>query len=374
MYSVRTTVQLLAELVQGQVRGDGEQEITAARPLHLAGPGHISFVENERNLRHLKESRATAVLVPQSLLAREAELAAARTEPLTLVAVQDALTAFIAVMQMMHGQPPAPKLGIDRLASIHPSAVVGPETDIHPFAVVSEGCRVGARCTIHSGVVLGRNCRLGDDVVLYPHVVLYDDTVVGNRVIVHANAVLGADGFGYRFHEGQHQKVPQFGAVEIEDDVEIGACTTIDRGTFQTTRIGRGTKIDNLVMVGHNCQIGRHNLFVSQVGIAGSTDTGDYVVLAGQVGVADHVHLADRTQVGARAGVHKDSSVGDRLLGAPARPEREAKRIFLCLDRLPGLCKDMDRVKQQLGIADAEVRSSEFGVRSEDKRPEAGAA
>ncbi len=197
--------------------------------------------------------------------------------------------------------------------------------------------------------------------VLYPHVVIYDGVVLGNRVIVHGNAVLGADGFGYRFQEGRHIKVPQFGTVEIEDDVEIGACTTIDRGTFQATRIGKGTKIDNLVMIGHNCQIGRHNLFVSQVGIAGSTDTGDYVVLAGQVGIADHLHIADGTQIGARAGVHKDSAPGERLLGTPARPEREAKRILLSLDRL------VARIKQQLGMTDEDVRSSA-------QKPESGAA
>jgi UDP-3-O-[3-hydroxymyristoyl] glucosamine N-acyltransferase len=348
-------VQQLAELIRGQVDGDGGQEIVAAKPLHLAGSGHISFVENERNIRHLKDCKATALLVPRTLLGRRSEFPA-----ITCIAVDDSLTAFIAVMQRLHGHAPAQRLGIDRLASIHPSAVIGPDTDVHPFAVVGEGCRIGAHCTIHSGVVLGRGCTLNDDVVLHPNVVLYDNVVVGNRVTIHANTVLGADGFGYRFQDGKHQKVPQIGTVEIDDDVEIGACTTIDRGTFQATRIGRGTKIDNLVMIAHNCQIGRHNLIVSQVGIAGSTDTGDYVVLAGQVGVADHVRVADHTQVGARTAVHKDTAVGERLLGIPARPEREAKRILLCLDRLPDLVKDVARIKEILGI--------------DVKKPEAGAA
>src|SRR5204862_5130966 len=152
------------------------------------------------------------------------------------------------------------------------------------------------------GAVVGRDCRLGDDVTLYPNAVLYDGTVLGDRVIVHGNAVLGADGFGYRFHDGRHVKVPQLGHVEVGDDVEIGACTTIDRGTFQATRIGAGTKIDNLVQVGHNCQIGQHNILVSQVGIAGSTTTGNYVVMAGQVGVADHLHIGDGASLGAQSG------------------------------------------------------------------------
>src|SRR5205807_3439123 len=163
-----------------------------------------------------------------------------------------------------------------------------------PFAAVGEGTVVGARCRLHSGAVVGRHCRLGDDVVLYPNAVLYDGTVLGSRVIIHANAVIGADGFGYRLQNGRHVKVPQLGHVELGDDVEIGACTTIDRGTFQATRIGAGTKIDNLVQIGHNCKIGRHNLLVSQMGIAGSSTTGDYVVMAGQVGIADHIHIGDR--------------------------------------------------------------------------------
>jgi UDP-3-O-[3-hydroxymyristoyl] glucosamine N-acyltransferase len=191
-------------------------------------------------------------------------------------------------------------------------------------------------------------------VVLYGNAVLYDDVVLGDRVIVHANAVLGADGFGYRVVDGRHVKTPQFGWVEIGDDVEIGAGTTIDRGTFQATRIGEGTKIDNLVMIGHNCQIGRHNLLVSQVGIAGSSSTGDYVVMAGQVGVADHVHIGDGAQLGAQAGVPSDVAAGVRVLGTPSRPEREQKRIFLSLGKLPGLCKDVRRLKRQLGVADEE--------------------
>src|SRR5262249_54181609 len=177
----------------------------------------------------------------------------------------------------------------------------------------------------------------GAGVTLSPNAVLYDGTILGNRVIVHANAVLGADGFGYRLQGGRHVKVPQLGHVEIGDDVEIGACTTIDRGTFQATRVGEGTKVDNLVQVGHNCAIGRHNLFVSQMGIAGSSSTGDYVVVAGQVGIVDHVHIGDRTMIGAGSGVPGDVPSDQCVLGAPARPIREQKRILVTLDKLPDM-------------------------------------
>jgi UDP-3-O-[3-hydroxymyristoyl] glucosamine N-acyltransferase len=184
--------------------------------------------------------------------------------------------------------------------------------------------------------------------------VLYDGTILGHRAIVHANAVLGADGFGYRFHDGKHVKVPQLGHVEVGDDVEVGACTTIDRGTFQATRVDAGTKIDNLVQVGHNCHIGKHNLLVSQVGIAGSCSTGDFVVMAGQVGIADHIHIGTGAVIGAKAGVTKDIPDGQRTLGAPATPERDQKRILMSLEKLPDIRRDIRKIKQQLGIKDDE--------------------
>jgi UDP-3-O-[3-hydroxymyristoyl] glucosamine N-acyltransferase len=227
--------------------------------------------------------------------------------------------------------------------------------NVGPFACIGEGCEVGPRCCIHGNVVIGRDCKIGADSELFPGVVLYDGTVLGERVTVHANSVLGADGFGYRFQGGRHVKVPQLGHVEIGDDVEIGACTTIDRGTFQATRVGAGTKIDNLVQVGHNCQIGRHNLFVSQMGIAGSSSTGDYVVIAGQAGIVDHVHVGAGAVIGAQSGVPKDVPAGQRVLGAPARPEREQKRILILLEKLPEMRRDLQRIKHQLGLSDDEA-------------------
>ena len=313
------TVQELAALVEGRVEGAGDAVAVAARPLGEAGPSDISFIENEHHLRHLKDTRAAAVVVAAALLDKARPYLIGRSAPLTLVAVKDALGAFVTIAQQLQGQPRQAPHGIDPKASVE-AAAIGPDPSIHAFAVVGAGTTIGARCQIHAGVVIGRNCRLGDDVILYPNVVLYDNTVVGHRTQIHANAVIGADGFGYRFHEGRHVKVPQLGLVEIGDDVEIGACTTIDRGTFQATRVGSGTKIDNLVMIGHNCQVGRHNLLVSQVGIAGSCTTGNYVVMAGQVGVADHIHFGDGCQIGARSGVMRDVPAGERILGARASP------------------------------------------------------
>jgi UDP-3-O-[3-hydroxymyristoyl] glucosamine N-acyltransferase len=223
---------------------------------------------------------------------------------------------------------------------------------VGPNAVVGEGCEVGPNSALHAGVVLGRGCKLGADVVLHPRVVLYDDCVLGDRVVVHANTVIGADGFGYRFQGGRHVKVPQLGWVEIEDDVEIGAGATIDRGTFGATRIGAGTKIDNLVMIGHNCQIGRHNVLAAQVGIAGSCTTGDYVMMGGQVGMADHLRVGERAVVGAQSGLVRDVPDGTSVFGTPAFPLVEAHRRTTSIGKLPGLFRRVARIKRHLGLKD----------------------
>jgi UDP-3-O-[3-hydroxymyristoyl] glucosamine N-acyltransferase len=339
---VSITVRQLAELVHGQVLGDGDLVITAARPLGEAQAGHITFVEDEKHAHHLHGCPASAAVVPLSVPANGK----------ALIQVADPLYAFVTIVRHLHGRAEPPPHGIDPRAAVHATAQVGPDASIFPLAVVGEASVVGARCQLHSGAVVGRHCRLGDDVILYPGAVLYDGTVLGNRVIIHANAVIGADGFGYRLQGGRHVKVPQLGNVEIADDVEIGACTTIDRGTFQATRVGEGTKIDNLVQIGHNCRIGRHNLLVSQLGIAGSSSTGDYVVIAGQVGIVDHVHIGDRSMIGAKAGVTKDVPPGQRMLGAPATPERDQKRILMTLEKLPEIRRDIRHIKQHLGLED----------------------
>jgi UDP-3-O-[3-hydroxymyristoyl] glucosamine N-acyltransferase len=342
---VSITLRQVAELVQGQLEGDGELAIAAARPLHAAQPGDITFVEGDRQAHLLAACRASAAVVPLSL----------PVHGLAVVRVADPLGAFVTLVRHFRGQLDETPPGLDPRACVHASARVGAEVNLYPFATVGEGSIVGDRCQLHSGVVVGRYCRLGADCVLFPNVVLYDGSVLGDRVVIHSNAVIGADGFGYRLQGGKHVKVPQLGHVEIGDDVEIGACTTIDRGTFEPTRVGAGTKIDNQVQVAHNCRIGRHNLLVSQTGIAGSSSTGDYVVVAGQVGIVDHVHIGDGALVGAKAGVTKDVPPGQRVLGAPATPERDQKRILMSLEKLPDIRRGVRRIKQHLGLGDEQA-------------------
>jgi len=339
---MQTTVRKLAELVNGTVLGDADLVIEGAHVLSEAGPGHISFVENDKHINKLNQSQAVAAVVPSTV----------KITNKTLIQVADPIMAFATIVHHLKAKRPAPPTGIDPRACVHPTTQVGPDASVHPLACLGEGSVVGARCRIYSGVVVGRNCVIGDDVVLHPNVVLYDDTVLGDRVIVHANAVLGADGFGYRLQDGKHVKVPQLSRVEIGDDVEIGACTTIDRGAFMPTRVGEGTKIDNLVQVGHNCQIGKHNLLISQMGIAGSSSTGDYVVAAGQVGISDHVHIGTGAIIGAKSGISKDVPAGQRMFGIPARPERDQKRLIVHMDKLPEIRKDIRRIKEHLGLTD----------------------
>jgi UDP-3-O-[3-hydroxymyristoyl] glucosamine N-acyltransferase len=339
---VKATIRQLANLVQGRIVGNPDLEVSAAQPLDEAQAGHITFCADAKHAARLHSCQASAAVVPQSF----------PINGLTAILVADPLAAFVTIHCHLHRRVEPPPHGIDPRAFIHPTAQIGEQPSVLPFASVEADTVIGARCRIHNGVFIGRSCRLGDDVTIYPNAVIYDGTIVGNRVIIHANAVIGADGFGYRFQDGRHVKVPQLGHVEIGDDVEVGACTTIDRATFQATRIGEGTKVDNLVQIAHNCQIGRHNLLISQMGIAGSSSTGDYVVIAGQVGIRDHVHIGNRAVIGARAGVSKDVDDGERMLGAPARPEREQKRVLLTLDKLPEMRRDLQQIKRHLGMVD----------------------
>ena len=336
------TAQEIARLVEGKLQGDPEIAIRGTASIRYGTPDIITFVENPKYIKPFLESNILAALTGEFFEAPGK----------TLIQVPDPLPTFIQVVKRF--KPPLPPYapGIHPLAWVAPTAIIGKGATILPFASVGEGSIVGDNCVIYSGVAIGRNCKIGNQCTLYPNSVLYDECELGNSVILQANAVIGADGFGYRMLDGRHVKVPQLGKVVLGNDVEIGACTAIDRGTFDSTRVGDGTKIDNLVQVGHNCDIGKHNLLVSQVGIAGSCTTGNYVVMAGQSGLAGHLQIGDKVVIGARSGLIRDALSGEHVLGAPARPEREEKRILLSMDKLPGLCKDMKKIKQKLQMAE----------------------
>ena len=328
---MKVTLTELSVLVQGRLVGDGGTIIKGAAPLRDAGPGEITLLGSIEKAQQLAGCRASAAIVPRSFAG----------DGLPAIQVDDVHAAFIRILQLFRPPREVVRVGVSPLASISPKAVLGANVDVHPFATIAADVEIGDRTIIHSGVRILPGCKIGADVIIFPNVVLYDGTVVGPRSIIHAGAILGAYGFGYSFVGGKHCMSAQLGNVVLGADVEIGANTTVDRGTYGSTVIGEGTKIDNEVMVAHNCRIGRHNLLCSQVGIAGSTTTGDYVVMAGQVGVRDHVHIGDGAILGAMAGVINDVADGARVVGIPATPEREQMVKQAALAKLPELRKQV---------------------------------
>jgi UDP-3-O-[3-hydroxymyristoyl] glucosamine N-acyltransferase len=295
-------------------------------------------------LKKLAKCAAGAVVISSELYADNSTAPAVNA----YLTVPDAKAAFVQVLSRLYPTAERRLVGISAQAAVSPTATFGAEVNVHVGACIGEYVSIGNRCEIFPGVVIGAGCRLGCDVTLHPGVVLYPGATIGDRVTIHANSVIGADGFGYHLSNGRHVKIPHVGTVRIEDDVEIGACTTIDRAMLGETVIGAGTKLDNLVMIAHNCQLGRHNILVAQVAFAGSVTTGDYVVCAGQVGIADHVHLGDRCVIGSKSGANKDVPPGETYLGLPGQPAVEAIKAAMALKKLPELRKQFRALEQQV--------------------------
>jgi len=341
----------LAEVLHARLDGDPGRVVTGVAPLESAGPDQISFLTDLRYRGAADTSRAGAFLVPRDV----------RDLPAPTLGCDAPQQALIQLLRLFHPPVPTPA-GVDRTAVVAPEARIDPSASVGPLCVVESRAVIGPGARLHALVYVGPGVEIGDDTVVHPHVSLRDGVRVGRRVIIHSGAVLGADGFGFAFDGTAHRKIPQVGGVLIEDDVEIGANTTIDRATFGDTIVGRGTKIDNLVQIGHNVVVGEHSLLVAQVGISGSSRLGRGVVLAGQVGVADHVTIGDGVIAGARSGIGASLAAGEKVLGAPARPIGQAKRIMIAEGRLPemlhrvrALEQKLERLAAQLGEPDAKA-------------------
>lgn len=338
----KATIQDLATLVGGSVVGDSTILVDNALPLRDAVDGCITLADSVQQAVLANQSKAQAIVVSQAF--------ADCTK--TQLIVDDIHASFIQLIEYFRKSPASSadkaRASISASAVIDPSSSVGQGTSIGPRVVVEAGCTIGERCILHPGVTVMANCTIGDDCEIYPGCVFYSDTKIGNRVLIHANAILGAYGFGYKQKAGKHIRTAQLGWVEIHDDVEIGAGTTIDRGTYGATKIGQGTKIDNQVQIGHNCHIGKHNLLCAQVGIAGSCTTGDYVVMGGQVGLADHLKISDGAMIGAQAGVMSDVDPGDVIIGSPAGPRKQRFIEFAALAKLPEMIKTLRSVLHRI--------------------------
>lgn len=335
-----TTLRELAALTGGQVSGDDTLDLTGAATLEHAAAQEITLLDTADKAPRLARSLAAAVLVPVGLTVD--------SHGLPQLQAADVHAAFAAIVRHFHPQRVSSHFGVHTAALVSPTARIAAGVTVHAGAFIGDEVEIGAWSEIHSGARILAGCRIAENVTIFPNVVLYEETVVGPRCIIHAGASLGAYGFGYKPVSGRHSLSAQLGNVILEADVEVGANAAIDRGTYGPTVIGEGTKIDNLVMIAHNCRLGKHNLICSQVGIAGSTTTGDYVVMAGQVGVRDHVHIGTGAVLGAMAGVANDVPEHTRMLGAPAIPEREQKLQFALLSKLPEMRKDVKAMKRQL--------------------------
>jgi UDP-3-O-[3-hydroxymyristoyl] glucosamine N-acyltransferase len=322
------------------VRGDASVELRGLAPLDEAGPEQLSFLARPDYRERARASRAGAII------AGPAESLPGRT----VLVSTDPYRSFALAMRLFHPeQRPAP--GIAPSAVIDPSAQVDDGAHVGALVVVGRDCRIGDGVVLHPTVVVREGCEIGVGSTLHPGVVLYPGTQVGRGVVVHARAVLGSDGFGYSSGADGHLKIPQVGRVVVEDDVEIGAGACIDRGAMGDTRIGTGTRIDNLVQIGHNVHVGAHGMIVAQSGISGSSTLGAFVALAGQSGVAGHLALGDGAQVAAKSAVLSDVGAGERVGGIPAIALGNWKRAAIAFARLPEVLRRLRRLEQAAGIA-----------------------
>jgi UDP-3-O-[3-hydroxymyristoyl] glucosamine N-acyltransferase len=339
-------VQELAQQLGGTVVGDGSRTVDSCATLAKAQPNQVSFLHNIRYAKELETTRAGCVLV--GIGAAKGVNRGDDFGPLTAIETKDPYLAWQKTLELLHGQRKHPAVGIAPQATIDPSATIGENANIHPDVTIGPGAVIGKNVVLYPHVTIMAGATLGDDVVVYPSVTIYDHCVIGNRVILHAGCVIGSDGYGYATAGGIHHKIPQTGNVIVEDDVEIGANTVIERAVIESTVIGKGTKIGNIVVIGHNCKIGPGNLLVSQVGIAGSTTTGKYVVMAGQVGVAGHLTIGDMVRFAAQSGVMADMPTAGDYGGSPAMEAKYARRVYLQFTQLPELAKRVAALEKQL--------------------------
>ncbi len=322
----RTLAEIAAEL-GGVVVGDGSTVIQGVAGIREALPGDLTFIANSRYDGYLQETRASAVICSHE----------PRDSAVPLLQVDNPYLAFQRAVKIFRPELVRPEPGIHASAVIAPGVALGEGVSVGPQCVIERGARLGARTVVMAGGYVGVMASIGEDCFLFPRVTVREECVLGDRCIVHSGAVIGSDGFGFAFDDGRYHKVPQVGNVVIGDDVEIGANATIDRATTDSTRIGRGTKIDNLVQIGHNVIVGEHCIIVAQVGVSGSTQLEDYVTLGGQSGLVGHIRIGTRAQVGAQSGVTKSVAAGTAVIGYPALPQAIFKRIHAYIQRLPQL-------------------------------------
>ncbi len=342
------TLEELADLLEATVIGDKKTVITGVAGIEDAREGDLTFVANPRYRSKLDTTGASAAIVPPDV----------EKAPLALLVTPEPYVAFTRALEVFHPRE-RPEIGISPEAWVDPSARLGKDVSIFPFAFVGKDAEIGDRTLVYPFCYVGDRVRVGEDCCLYSHVSIREGCLLGDRVILQNGVKLGSDGFGYAQRDGRHHKIPQVGIVRVEDDVEIGANTCIDRATMGETRIGRGTKIDNLVMLAHNVQIGEDVILVSQVGISGSTTVGDRAILAGQVGVAGHLRIGKEVQIGAKSGVHSSILDGRVVSGIPTMPYETFLKTMATLKHLPKMREKLRKLEKQVAALTKESGQSD---------------
>ncbi len=335
--TVKKTLNEIASLLGGDVIGDGEVLIERIRGLDEAGKGDLTFLANPKYLKKLDTTGASAILVASGQIRKGKNL----------LIVAEPYIALGRLLALFHPEE-------EEKGEIHPNACIEAGADVSSAAVVypgvhiCRGARVEAKAVLYPGVFIGRDAVVGEASILYPHVTIHRRCRIGRRVVLHAGVVVGSDGFGFARPGRDNVKIPQIGYVQIDDDVEVGANTTIDRGALGRTWIQRGVKIDNLVQIAHNVVIGEYSIVVAQVGISGSTKLGKGVIIGGQAGLVGHIHIGDHAMIAAGSGVHKDISAGQIVAGTPHMPHREWLKVEACRAKLPALRETLASLQRRI--------------------------
>lgn len=335
---MKITPEVIASLIGGSIEGRRDCEITGFAKIEEAKSGDISFIANPKYSHYANSTKASALLVSDTFVAPE-NLEA------TLIRVPDPYSALAKLMTAFASSQR--KVGIDKMSCISDGVELGEDVYVGAFAYIGTGAKIGRNVQIYPQAYIGEGVEVGDDSIIRPHVSIYEGCKIGKRCIIHSGAVIGADGFGFAPDGEIYKKIPQIGIVVVEDDVEIGANTTIDRATMGQTRIGHGTKLDNLIQVAHNVTLGANNVIAAQTGIAGSTTVGDSNRIGGQVGMAGHIKFGNRCEVGAQSGINKGYGDNVRVIGYPAYDVATFAKVQVLLKRLPELFKDVENLKKK---------------------------
>lgn len=334
------TAKQIAQFIQGKVVGDENATINTFAKIEEGKSGAISFLANPKYAHFIYDTESTIVLVEDSLTLEHPVKA-------TLIRVKDARDSVAKLLQLYESMKPK-KQGIDSLAFISPKAKIGDNVYIGPFAYIGDGVEVGDGTQIYPNVTIGENVKLGENCILYPHVSIYHDCLIGNNVILHSGSVIGADGFGFAPNGENYDKIPQIGVVTIEDNVEIGANTCIDRSTMGSTYLRKGVKLDNLVQIAHNTDIGENTVMSAQVGIAGSTKVGQWCIFGGQVGISGHIKIGDKVSIGGKSGVLGNIKDNQTMMGDVAMDAKKYFKVQAVLRKLPELYKQLNDLQKEV--------------------------